>query len=205
MKSLMKFLTVALLAIVIVAPASSEVRFGIKAGMAMNKLSLSKNLSDNFNSENQTGFTGGIMTEFTLPVVGLCFDASVLYAHRSGKITGSENVTFKRNYIDIPVNLKYKLSFFGSGNVFAPFVTTGPDFAIMFKDNAETGDGTKNTSFTTAWNFGFGVELLKHVQIAASYSLGLNKTLEKVIGSGLSTQTLDGKDKCWTITAAYLF
>ncbi|MBP5498587.1 MAG: PorT family protein [Muribaculaceae bacterium] len=203
MKIFKRILAIAIVAAVAFAPASAQVRFGVKAGVAINKLSFDKEI---LSTNNRAGFTGGVMTEIGIPVVGLCVDASLLYAHRNSEITDG-SAQFKRDFIDIPINLKYKLSFLGSGNVFSPFITTGPDFSILLsKKEGTSEDGTsltwKNKSFNTAWNIGFGFELMKHVQIAASYSFGLNKAIEKI--SGFSTNETS-KDKYWTITAAYLF
>ena len=45
------------------------------------------------------------------------------------------------------------------------------------------------------------MELLSKVQISAQYGWGLNKTLKvKTLD-----ETLNGKNRYWTITAAYLF
>ena len=62
----------------------------------------------------------------------------------------------------------------------------------------------KNKSCDVAWNFGFGVELFSKVQVAASYGLGLTKSLEAVgvMDNGVD---IDGKNRYWTVTAAYLF
>jgi hypothetical protein len=42
------------------------------------------------------------------------------------------------------------------------------------------------------------------VQVAASYGLGLTNTLEYV-GVGNNNETIEGKNRYWTVTAAYLF
>ena len=67
-----------------------------------------------------------VMAEFTVPVLNLGFDASVLYAQRSVKISGANgnSVTDNRSYIDIPVNFKWKMSLFGIGNIVAPFLNS---------------------------------------------------------------------------------
>ncbi len=202
MKFLKHFLVIAFVAAIATAPASAQVRFGVKAGMAINKLAFN---TSTFNKDNRLGFTGGVMTEIGVPIVGLCIDASLLYAHRSGDIQDGD-IQFKRDFIDIPINIKYKFSILGSGNIIAPFVTTGPDFSILLsKKNGEDGGTTwKNKSFNTAWNIGLGLEIVKHLQIAASYSFGLNNTIEKITGLK-DISAIDGKDRCWTLTAAYLF
>ncbi|MCM1450400.1 MAG: PorT family protein [Clostridiales bacterium] len=201
MKFFTKLLTVLVIAAASIVPAQAQFKWGIKAGVAVNSLKFNK---DVVNSDNRAGFTGGLMADFTVPVVGIGFDASVLYAARSVDFsyTGSDGVTDvtkkTRSYIDIPINLKYKIGLPIVGKIVTPFLTTGPDFSFLLsKENM--GDAVKNKTFDFAWNVGLGVQLLNHVQIAASYGFGLTK-------SASQDQSLyTGKNRCWTITAAYLF
>ena len=212
MKSIKRTLTLAVLAIVAVCsamPAAAQFKFGLKAGVAISSLKFSTG-NELWNSvtdaNNRAGFVGGAMIEFTAPAIGVGIDASALYVHRN---VGTENTdALKRDYIDIPVNLKYKLNIPGIGTFVKPFVTTGPSFAFLVskKDEVEI-NGTpvvKNKSVDIAWNFGFGVELLSHVQIAASYGLGLTNTLE-TLHLRDSKESIEGKNRYWTVTAAYLF
>ena len=84
--------------------ASAQFRFGVKAGVNVNSLHFNK---DVFESDNQTGFTGGLMTEFTVPVIGVGFDLSAMYVRRNAKFMEENNIaTDKRDYIEIPLNLK---------------------------------------------------------------------------------------------------
>ncbi len=54
-----------------------------------------------------------------------------------------------------------------------------------------------------SWNFGVGLEFFSHLQVGASYGLGLTNALEKInVADGTP---IEGKNKYWTITAAYLF
>ncbi len=168
----------AIMVIAMAVPASAQFRFGPKVGIAVSELHFNKST---FKDDNRTGFTGGLMTEFTVPIIGLGFDASVLYARHSGK----------RDNIDIPINLKYKFGLPVVSKIITPFVTTGPNFSILTKDL----EGAKN--FSTSWNFGLGVALINHIQVAASYGFGISKAY--------SEDGVTGKDRCWTITAAYLF
>ena len=61
--------------------------------------------------------------------------------------------------------------------------------------------------FDVSWNFGFGLQFFRKVQVAASYGLGLSKSLvNKAVGSAIPEGDLvNGKNRFWTITAAYLF
>ena len=195
MQSIKKILVAIALIMAVAVPASAQFRFGIKAGVTVNKLSFDKEVLKTFESDNRTGFTGGIMAEFTVPIVGIGMDASVLYANRSIEI-GEEHKT--RSYIDIPLNLKYKLGLPGIGKIVTPFVTTGPDFSFLCsKKNFE--NSIKNKSFDFAWNFGLGVQLFNHLQVAANYGLGISNSV-----SG-NDAMYDSKNRTWTVTAAWLF
>lgn len=182
-------------------PAQAQFHFGIKAGMNVDHLSFNKEI---MNSDNRAGFTGGIMAEFTVPLVGVGCDISAMYVRRNSRFMNEQKVVDnQRDYIDIPLNLKYKLSLPGISKVFAPFVTTGPSVAFL-TSKKHIMDAYKNHSVDVAWNFGLGFELLRHVQIAASYGLGLTKALD-MINLADGAAKIDGKNRYWTVTAAYLF
>lgn len=203
MKLVKRVIAVAVVALMAIAPAAAQVRFGVKAGVALNSIHFNKEIvNDITDGSNRAGFTGGVMAEVHVPIVGLCVDASLLYAHRSAELKGStSNVVFKRDYIDIPVNLKYKFNIVGLSSIFAPFVYTGPDFAILVSDSKQ--EGYKNKTLNTSWNLGFGAELFSHLQVSATYGIGITKAMEYVGIKG--SESVSGKDRYWTVTAAYLF
>ena len=62
----------------------------------------------------------------------------------------------------------------------------------------------ENKKCDVSWNFGLGVELLKHLQVAASYGFGINDAV-KYVDSEMGNAGVKGNDRFWTITAAYLF
>lgn len=210
MKAIKSVISVAIVAIAVLlssTPADAQIKFGIKAGANFNSLKFNQDL---FNDDNRAGFNGGVMLEFTMPIIGVGMDASVMYVHRSGEdFTDYDEAGNKiststgRDYIDIPLNLKYKLSLPGIGSLVKPFVTTGPSFAFLVSKK-NINEFIKNKSCDIAWNFGFGIELFSHVQVAASYGLGLTNTLEYVDIDN-NNETIEGKNRYWTVTAAYLF
>ncbi len=57
-------------ALFLAVPANAQFKFGPKVGMNISTLSLSGNLSDNFKANNISSFTGGLMAEFMVPVIG---------------------------------------------------------------------------------------------------------------------------------------
>lgn len=201
MKNIKLVLVVALLAVAgAVLPAQAQFRFGLKAGVAVNSLHFN---SEVFDAGNRAGFTGGAMVEFSAPLTGLGADLSVMYVRRNSQWMDDNNVkSDNRDYIDIPLNFKWRISIPLINKVFRPFISTGPSFSFLTSKKM-VNNVWKNKNFDTAWNFGFGAELFNKVQIGANYGIGLTGALETVGVTGSSG--IEGKNRYWTITAAYMF
>ena len=213
MKLLRTMLAIAALVITAALPASAQFRFGPRIGTEVNSMRLNKSLFDN---DNRAGFTGGLQMEFNVPVVNVGFDLSVMYVHRVSSST-ADNTTANdandaalnssrlknRDYIEIPLNFKYKIGLPLIGKVLTPYLFTGPSFSFLTSKRAIT-DVYKNKKFGVAWNFGVGVQLISHLQIAASYGVGMTKTVETLSGYQ-GANPIEGKNNYWTVTAAWLF
>lgn len=201
---------IALLALIAVsATASAQFSWGPRVGVEVNKLHFDKSTLD---SDNRAGFTGGMQIEFTVPIINLGFDASVMYVHRtlSNDIpfttsNGTTTTGTRKNsdYIEVPINLKFKLGLPIIGKIITPYAFTGPSFAFLTSKRA-INEALRHRKVDTAWNFGLGVQLFNHLQIGASYGLGLSDALEKVAHIN-SDVKIDGKNRYWTVTAAWLF
>lgn len=209
MKKIVGLAIAMVICMAVVENVSAELKFGLKAGVAVNSIKFDS-ASETFSSDNRAGFTGGAMVEFTVPVIGIGFDASVMYMHRSNTLPEdisniSEDFDTSRDYIDIPLNVKYKINVPVISSFLKPFLTTGPSFAFRVSKN-DFKEFVNQQKCDISWNFGLGVEVLSHVQIAASYGLGLNNTLDKLkLRDNTNTSGIEGKNRYWTITAAYLF
>lgn len=178
----------------------AQLRFGVRAGVAVNSLHFN---SSTFDAGNRAGFTGGVMGEFTAPVSGVGVDLALMYVRRNSEWLDENNLTKdNRDYIDIPLNFKWRINVPVINSIVRPFLSTGPSFSILTSGRA-VRDAYRNRKFDTAWNFGFGVELFSHVQVGASYGLGLTKALKTVGATG--TSNINGRNRYWTVTAAYLF
>ena len=202
MRRITQIVIIAAIIIAASSTAQAQVRFGVKGGITLNELKWDKDI---VSKDNRAGFTLGLMMEIGLPVVGLGIDASVLYAHRQDDMflqNELQDVKLKRDYLDIPLNVKYKIQIPVLCKIITPFVTTGPDFALMLGDT-DKGD-FKTGKWNASWNVGFGAELFRKVQIHANYGIGLTKAFE-YIGQHIDSTPIKGKDKLWTITAAYMF
>lgn len=202
MKNITRILVVLAVALFAAAPASAQFRFGVKLGVQTNSFHFDRST---FDSDNRAGFTGGVMTEFTVPVIGVGADVSLLYVHRNQRIVDTDegqSVHKGLDYIELPINLKWRINIPVVNKIVRPFLTTGPSFAFLTSGRAITS-AVKNRKVDTAWNVGAGVELLSHLQVAASYGFGMSKAFEWV--GATEDGRIDGRTRCWTITAAYLF
>ncbi|MCM1028890.1 MAG: PorT family protein [Pseudoflavonifractor sp.] len=178
-------------------PAAAQFKIGPKAGVTVNSLHFDRSVLD---SDNRAGFTGGLMCEFTLPVVGVGFDLSALYTRRSAQWMEANDVTKDaRDYFAIPLNLKWKLKL----PIVRPFLTTGPEVAFLTSRKA-VNEAWRNHAVDWSWNFGAGLELMGHLQVAASYGIGINNAVKKT-GIADNAAKVAAKNRVWTITAAYLF
>ena len=182
----------------IAVPAKSQLKFGVKGGLNISSVHLN---SDILKADNVTGFQIGPMIETTIPLVGIGLDAAILYSQKGVdmKAEGSASSTsMKTDYLDIPVNLKWK---FGIPLVKA-YLSAGP--YVGFRVGGDKiwdvlGDQIKAKNFGAGLNFGVGAELISHLQIGVNYGLGLtdNYSSEKF--------DLNAKNRGWSITAAILF
>jgi len=193
------------LLLAVAGTVSAQLRFGVRAGIQTSSLHFDKST---FDSSNRTGFTGGVMAEFTVPVIGVGADIAVMYTHRSSDInvmdeSGNQREMDGRNYIEVPVNLKWRINIPLINKIVRPYLLTGPSFAFLTSKRAIT-DGVKNRSCDVAWNVGAGVELFSHLQVGASYGFGMTKAFD-FVGVVDDEGIINGRTRCWTITAAYLF
>lgn len=188
-------------------PAAAQFRIGPRIGTEVNSLRLSGDVKDTFSSSNRAGFTAGVEMEFTVPLIGIGCDVSAMYVRRNTESFSAKDalhLDFKtdKDYIEIPVNLKYKLNLPVVGKLITPYVFTGPSFAFLTSKKA-INEAFQNKSFDVAWNVGLGLQFFSHLQVGASYGFGITKAIETV--SSYKGQSVDGKNKYWTITAAWLF
>ncbi len=207
----MKRILVALMVLVLTAgAASAQVRFGIKAGANFNKINVKeKTIVD---PKGSCGFNAGVMAEFTVPIVGLNFDAALMYSRMNNAISNSYDdgsilksegdMDWGKNFLEIPINIKYKFQIPMISSIFAPYIFTGPTFA--FKLDKSIMDRT----FQSTWNIGIGVELIHHLQISGSYGFGMNNVMDNVIkmeGWNANSEQLKAYNNYWTVSAAWLF
>lgn len=199
-----KILTLVVLLATITVAAQAQVKFGVKGGLNLTSMKLSKDVVD---KSNQAGFFIGPTVKFTLPVVGLGIDAAALYDQRSAKVLDE---TLKQQSIQIPINLRYGI---GLGSTASFYIFAGPQFGFAIGDKVtelanDAADWRLKDSNLSA-NVGLGLMLLNHLQVSANYNIALGTTGEVDVNNAINTawNTAIGKAKAnaWQLSVAYFF
>lgn len=181
------FLVITVLALMAV-PSQAQFKWGLKAGMNVSNISTDAKS----NIDSYTGFQVGPITEFTVPLLGLGFDAALLYSQRGFKVADQ---TTRLSYMEVPVNLKYK--FMVVPILLGAYATAGPYLSYRLS-GSNAADSWKD--YQSGLNFGFGVDIVSKLQIGANYQLGLTKDYLDAANKKESA-----KNSTWTISAAYFF
>lgn len=204
-------------AVFMLAPAAqAQFSFGPRIGVAVNKLRFD---SDMLHSDNRAGFTAGVEAQFMIPGLGLGLDASLMYVRRSADFMSEYNkdlpetddpayhlqggLRVSRDYIDIPIYVKWRIGLPVIGKIVSPYLVTGPDFAFLTSRRAIT-EAWRNKTVDVAWNVGAGLQLFTKLQLTATYGFGITDATKRdaPLNDG---KYIDGKNRYWTITAAWLF
>ena len=181
MKKTLRFAILLMAILVGTAGAEAKIfRLGVKAGLNLSDMSLTKlnNIKGQImDVDNQCGWNAGLTAEVQVPIIGICADVSVLYSRLNQKVVNNDPTqnlpsNFGKDFLDIPIHLKYKIGLPVVGKYVAPLLYTGPSFAVNL--NKKTFDDIRNRKCQTSWDFGLGVELFSHLQITGQYCLGMN-------------------------------
>ncbi|WP_455063712.1 porin family protein [Prevotella fusca] len=207
-----KVFSLALLALTVLfsipAHADEPLKIGVKAGLNVSDFHFS---SEVFDKSNQIGWFIGPTVKFTLPIVGLGMDASVLYDYRSAKLNyATVEQTVKQQQLSIPVNLRYSIGLGGTANI---FFFGGPQIAFNVGDkdyqwNKSSNYALKNSNFSV--NLGFGVTALRHLQVSANYNIACGNTADVTWKTATDAATSifhkkSSRNSSWQLGIAYFF
>ena len=188
MKLIMKrIITLVVLAVAMTMTVQAQgIKFGVKAGLNITKMSISK---DVFDSKNKAGFFVGPTLKLSLPM-GFGADIAALYDERSANVEfessstsysvladehqSSSNETIKQKSIQVPVNLRYNI---GLSSMAGIYLAVGPQL-----------------------NFGAGLTLMGHLEVGFTYNLAAGKS-----GEFTNLNDIDTHNNAWQISAAYYF
>jgi hypothetical protein len=194
----------------------AQVSVGPMAGVAIYTFTgsgadiVDPDLGANFSKTSRVGFLAGGFAEFEFGEI-FAVEPQLLWVQRGAKYevdlsdgSGSGSLTFKLDYIQVPV--LFKAEYRKAGQEFAPSLFAGPAvaFRTSCKLQVESGSGSlsddcpANTVSGTAWSliFGVGLEYSRFV-FQARYDLGLSS-----VAQGSAD---DFKNGGWGITLGYGF
>ncbi|MCI0751636.1 MAG: PorT family protein [Flammeovirgaceae bacterium] len=157
MKTMTKFLTVALLLITSASFAQVQVALGLKGGVNISKA------DTDVSTDNVTGINAGAFALFKLTKIGI--QPEVLFSQQGAKYDVNKLET---SYINIPVMVKLYLA--AGLNIQA-----GPQFGFLSKaeiDGANVKDSFKGSDLSA--NIGLGWDLPFGLLIDARYNIGLS-------------------------------
>ena len=187
-----------MVALIAVTTANAQFRFGIKAGVNIVNATFNR---DVYNLDNVTGFHLGPAIEGMFGQGGVGFDAAILYSRKGFK---TEPETIKNDFIDVPVNLKFK---FGLPLV-NPYFSVGP--YMSFRAGGEEKwaipgivDQVKTQSFGAGLNFTAGAEIFERLQAGLTYGWGLTDNYKTFEGNNLDSYK--GKLRTWQVSATFFF
>lgn len=183
----------------------AQIRLGLRGEVGLNKASFSK---DAIEVENLNSFKLGPTVEVMFPGMSFGIEASVLYNNdrmNVAYLTPSEGsnrqeIEVTNHYIDIPLNLKYKLGLieplkiYAAAGPYARIHVSGDDI----KFSAVTDD-IKAKAFEAGVNIGLGVEIFKRIAVGVNY--GIQLTDDYSTDQPNWSDALNNKDGVWSIQA----
>lgn len=206
MKSKSIILSVAIVVLSMISTeAFSQLRFGLKAEVGINKPSLKKDL---YSVENMNAFKVGPSVEFMLPIVGLGVDGSLLYSNEKMTVkdfkADKSLLEVSSHYIDVPVNVKYKIGIISplkaylAAGPYAQFKVGGDEFKWeQIKSKVE------DKKFQAGLNLGFGAEVINRLQVGFNYRLKLTDNYS--VDEPQWKDLLNDNKGFWSLSAAVYF
>ena len=180
----------------------NPINLGARLGLNLGDVSFDPDLPSEVTNSMRTGFAFGAYGEIGV-AENFFITGEFLYL-QSGTVLkeGSEEITFKADYLSIPISAKYKFAI--ENSTVKPFVFGGPTIGFNAKAEYVSGSSTedvgKNTeSINFGIHFGAGVEFEVYpgtnLFFDAGYGLGLSNgykhTDDSIFGSNQKIYSRD--------------
>jgi len=204
-----KWLLAVLMALMVCATSTvcAQFRYGVKGGVNISKVQFNKDI---FEAENVIGFHIGPTVEYKWKL-GLGLDAAILYSQKGFRtdFENLDNVNLKNSYIEVPVNVRYKLKI----PLISPYVAAGPYMSFLVGDKEKKVNywisdifgqegQLKSKTFGFGVNFTAGLEVLNRIQLGCTYNWGL---IDNFNDFNVKDVNYNGKTHTWMISAGVLF
>lgn len=179
-------------------PATAQLRYGFRLGGSIAKATLSD--APGMTMRNGSGFSGGLLLEYQMENNGFAPDIAVLYTRYSSRLIDevSGPARLGRDFIEIPLHLKYKFFLSSTNNIIAPMVYTGPSLLIRLGKGNPEQMSTK--SVQPGWDLGIGLDIINFIQLSAGYRFGLGNAVSQSVVPGVCLHT-----NGWNVSANLIF
>jgi len=210
-RTITKFIAILLLAMCSM-PVFSQLRFGVRADVGLNNPTFG---TEALRVENLTSFSVGGTMELMIPVVNFGIEASLLYNNSRMNVSsrwtpmpsypdpdpGFGRFGVRNHHLLLPVNAKKK---FGLGILPAQlFATAGPYIGFLLSGDESIHESIQARSFQAGIGLGFGVELLKRLQVGVNYRFQLTDNYNGNYHQWI--EYLNGKNHSWNLSATFFF
>lgn len=178
--------------------ASSQLRYGFRLGGSISKASLSD--APGMSVKNGSGFSGGLLLEYQMESCGFAPDMAILYTRYSSRLIDEVSGPAKlgRDFIEVPLHLKYKFYLSSTNNLVAPMVYTGPSLLVRLGKGNPEQMATK--SLQPGWDVGIGFDIINFIQLSAGYRFGLGNAVSHSAVPGACLHT-----NGWNLSANLIF
>lgn len=178
--------------------ASAQIRYGFRVGGSFSKASISN--APGMSMKNGSGFSGGLLLEYQMESNGFAPDIAVLYTRYSSRLLDEVSGPAKigRDFIEVPLHLKYKFYLSSTNNLVAPMVYTGPSLLVRLGKSNPEQMSTK--SLQPGWDVGIGFDIINFIQLSAGYRFGLGNAVSRSAVPGVCLHT-----NGWNVAANIIF
>jgi len=194
-----KTLIIVCIIIASVSSASAQFRYGFRLGASFSDAKMKK--APDYSLVNRSGFEGGIAFEYQHPNSGLAADVAILYNRYNVQLKDPDGATgsFGRNYLEIPLHVKYKFWLSSFHDLLAPLIYTGTSFLMRLDDSH--GRAVAMTGLQPGWDVGIGIDIVNFIQITGGYRFALSNSVKSFAGCPDASIRSNG----WNVAATILF
>lgn len=187
--------------------ADAQLRYGLRLGGDFAKATLAT--GDNIPGallDNGSGFSGGVLLEYQFRKCGFAPDIAVLYTRFDTRLVlhGSSPLDFGRDFIEIPLHLKWKFLLKPTKDLCAVMIYTGPSMLVRLGhgEGVALGGASRQTfaseKLQPGWDVGIGIDVINFIQLTAGYRFGIGNAATRPADMVLHTNG-------WSVAANLLF
>lgn len=179
--------------------SEAQLRYGFRFAGDFADASLSG--APGYSVVNKSGFSGGLALEYQMQSCGLAADIAALYTRLNYQLRLPDETmkSLGRDFIEVPVHLKYKFWLKSFHELVAPMVYTGP--SLLFRTGHDSPEPPVSNRIQPGWDVGIGFDIVNFIQISGGYRFALGNAA----GDFPSLPDASLHTGCWNIAATLLF